>query len=160
MGKQMTWKEIHTQTRQEMDVSREKARSLEEEKKGLPKLQQEADQGVKSIEPMRFQPVNGTDHFESEFGIKGDDIIFHFWPWKYHENERNNRPVPRFPKKFPSTLVATMGRVFDPMRIEIFEDRDVGAWFVKAVGYGSTTFHRDLSLKAITELYKALGGEV
>lgn len=154
-----TWREIHTETRQEIDVTREKAKSLEDEKLGLPKLQKEADQGLKPIQPIRFQPINGTDYFEAEFGVRGNDIIFHFWPWKYHETERNGRPVPRFHKGFASILVSTMGTVFDPMRVEIYEDRDVGAWFVKAIGYGTNTFHRDLSIKAVTELYKALGGQ-
>lgn len=155
----MSWKEIHTASGTYIEVDAAKEQKLEEAKKDLPIIQKEAASGLKPFELIKFQPVLSAGRFEAEFAVKGDDVIFHIWPHGYHEAERDKRHPPRFPKGFADLLVKTMGSAFDPMRIEIHEDRDIGAWFVKAIGYGSSTFYRELSIKAVTSLHKAMGGD-
>ena len=43
--------------------------------------------------------------------------------------------------------------------VDIEHDPDVGAWFVKAKGWGENQFSRELSIKACEQLHKALGGK-
>jgi hypothetical protein len=155
----MTWTAFHTATRTNLDLNEDKEAQYDADKKeSLPILEKEAKQGMKGFKPIKFQPVHSIGIFEAEFGVKNQDLIFHFWPDGYHQAERDKRVTPRFPKNIGSILLENMSKVFDPMRIEVYEDRDVGAWFVKANGFGDSTFHRELAIKAVTAVHKAMGG--
>lgn len=154
------WTVFHTPSRTKLEADEEKTKQYEEAKKdSLPAIQKEAEEGVKPFEPIRFQPVHSVGFFEAEFGMRKKDIIFHFWPDGYHQAERDKRVLPRFPKGFGELLLKVMSDAFDPMRIEVYEDKDVGAWFVKALGFADSTFARELAIKAVTSVHKALGGE-
>ena len=121
------WKEINTANGKEITIDAAKEKLFNEVRKDLPLIQKEASAGVKSFEPLKFQPVVSSGRFEAEFAAKGGDIIFHIWPHGYHEAERQGKYLPKFPKDFSDLLVKTMGSSFDPMRVEIHEDRDIGA---------------------------------
>ena len=60
---------------------------------------------------------------------------------------------------FESSLLKVMGEVFDPKRVTIEHDIDVGALFVRAKGWGEAQFYRDLCIKACEQIHAAMGGE-
>lgn len=164
----MNWTEQQAGSRKATEVSEAKAKLFEEVKKDLPVVQKEADGGVRPFKPVQLQPVKGVHTFEGEFGIKDEDVIFHFWPWGYHDAERNGERPPMFAHypdarlysegAFKELLQKTVGAVF-MNRTEISFDADIGAWFVKAIGYANSQFHRQLSIDACESLHKAMGGE-
>lgn len=164
----MEWTERETQTRQQLDVSEARARILNEEKRvSLPVFQKESD-GAKPFEKVDFQPIKGVGTFEAEFGVKGEDVLYHFWPWGHHEVERKNgvnedgpfaQRLPRFPSDFEKTLSHAMAAAFGQGRCDVKWDPDMNAWFVRANGYGTNQFHRDLCIQAAQILHKAMGGK-
>lgn len=157
----MAWTERDVSTGKEMDVTGDKARMLDEVKKtSLPIVQKEADGGVRPFEPMALQPVKGVLTFEGEFGVKGNDVIFHFWPWGYHDADRQEGTViPKFRKDIKQVLKASFKTVYEPSRCEFSYDGDLGSWFVLAKGYGQAQFFREVCIEAVTALHKNLGGK-
>lgn len=121
----------------------------------LPIAVKEASAGDKGIDQVDFQPVKSPGTYEAEFAVKGDDVIFHFWPWGYHDAERRGETTPRFKRGFQDSLMKAMSQAFDPKRVEISEDKDMGAIFVKASGFGSNQFFRKLSIEACELLHKS-----
>lgn len=157
----MHWKELDTKSRTNIPVDEAKARILDEAKKELPVVQREADGGVRPFETVQYQPIQGVGIFEAEFGVKKEDVIFHFWPWGYHASERAGESRrPTFRKGFDQELKKAVEGEFRNHRAEVFEDPDVGAWFVRVIGGANFQFHRQMCINAVTSLYKALGGEV
>lgn len=163
----MSWTEREIATGKEVDVDVAKARLLDEVKKtSLPIVQKEADAGARPIAQVQFQPVKATNTFEAEFGVKGEDLLFHFWPYGYHDVERYNdgldsamcKSLPKFKSDFEKLLSESMYAVFGKNRCELSFDGDVGAWFVKANGWGQSQFHRNLCIEAVTILHRAMGG--
>lgn len=152
----MDWVEQKTQTRENVEVTEAKAKLLNEVKKDLPVVQKEADGGVRPFEALKLQPILGSNTFEAEFGVKGDDVIFHFWPWGYHDAERKNERPPHFLPDFEKKLMAAMTEIFK--RAEVSKDEDVGAFFVRIPSGAEYQFHRDMSIKAVSAFHVSLGG--
>lgn len=143
-----------------MTVTTDRAALLDKVKTEVhPKIVREAKSGDKGIDPLRFQPVRSPGLFEAEFAQRGEDVIFHFWPWGLHQADKESRPRPAFPPGFKSTLSSVLTKAFAPDAIKVEDDRDMGAIFVRVVGLGSRQFWRDLTIKAVTDLHHALGGE-
>lgn len=157
----MAWTEREVATGKEVDVTAAKAQMLDEVKKAsMPIVQKESEGGVRPFDTVKFQPVKGVGTFEAEFGIKGDDVIFHIWPYGYHDADRKEGQVlPKFIPAFEATLKTSFtGTVFTPARCDFSFDGDLGAWFVRAKGYSQNQFFRQLSIEALTYLHKNLGG--
>lgn len=158
--------EQQTETRKTSAATEAKAKEYDEAKKSLPVVQKEADAGVRPFSTVEFQPIKGVNTFEAEFGVKGDDVIFHFWPWGYHDVERSNenvanaRRLPIFEKGFEDKLKKVLAKTFGESRCDVSFDSDMGAWFVKARGAGLNQFNRELCIEAATNLHSEMGGEV
>lgn len=156
----MSWVEQELKNRKPIDVSRERERVLDATKREVhPIIIQEASQGDRPFEPIKFQPVKSPGLFEAEFAKKEADLIFHFWPWGLHEADRNGTPRPPFTAKFRYELQSVMDQTFDKRFVKIDEDRDMGSMFVKIAGAGAKQFWHDLGVKAVTLLHQRLGGE-
>ena len=140
-----------------VDAERAKVLDLAREEK-LPVIEKEAATGVKSLDPLKFQPVHSPGIYEAEFAMKGDDIIFHFWPWGYHKSDRNGEKTPRLSRNFPAVLSQVFTNLFGSGRFDIENDEDMGAHYVRCIGWGSNQFARDLAIKACKGLHSALGG--
>lgn len=156
----MSWleKNIETNAVSQTDAARTKV--LDEARaETLPTVLKEADSGQKPFKPIELQPVKSPGIYDAEFGVKGTDVIFHFWPSGYHAAERRGAASPQFKPGFEATLKKVMGDVFDARRVVIESDPDVGALFVRAHGWGEAQFHRDLCIKACEQLHAAMGGE-
>lgn len=125
-----------------------------------PVILREEGLGAKPVVVIDFQPILSKGFYEAEFAMKGNDVIFHFWPDRYHEAERSELPTPTFPKDFEVKLKAVLGDVFGAHRVEMSMDADIGAWFAKAFGYGTHEYARKLSIEVCEKLHKDLGGEV
>lgn len=155
----MAWLEKDQTTDQIAEADAERAKLLNEVKKGsLPTIRKESELGAPPFKELELQPVKSPGIYEAEFGVKDANVIFHFWPWGYHAADVAGRATPKFSKDFLPKLTRIMGETFDPKRVEIKEDPDVGAIFVKALSWGESQFHRELSVKACEALHKALGG--
>lgn len=156
----MSWLEKNTETNEVAAPTAVRAQVLDEAREqGLPTITKEAEAGVKPFAQVEFQPVKSPGIYEAEFGVKGGDVIFHFWPSGYHVAERRGVAGPRFKPNFEAELKKVMGSVFDSNRVLIDHDPDVGAIFVRAKGWGEAQFHRDLCIKACEQLHAAMGGE-
>ena len=156
----MSWleKEVETNKVGRPDEARTKVLDAERDT-GLPVMTKEADSGVKPFEQVQLQPVKSPGIYEAEFGVKNQDVIFHFWPSGYHAADRRGVAAPQFKKGFEVALKKVMGEVFDPKRVVIEHDQDVGALFVRAKQWGEAQFHRDLCIKACEKLHAEMGGE-
>jgi hypothetical protein len=140
-------------------VDAQKANEYDQAKaEGLPVVTKEAEGGIKPLDPVKFQPVRSPGIFEAEFGVKGKDLIFHFWPDGYHKADRNSLAPPAFKKDFLQRLTKTMVDTFTKERVLIEEDRDMGAFFVKAHGWGENDSYREISIKVCEIFHKAMGG--
>lgn len=124
----------------------------------LPVAQREADAGIRPFEPIDFQPVKSPSNYEAEFAVKGEDVIFHFWPWAFHDAQSKGHTPPYFRKDFREHLTVSMSKTFGPNRLQIEEDKDMGAFFVKAVGFGLNSFFRNLCIEACEDLHTRLEG--
>src|SRR3954463_8140201 len=82
-------------------------------KDSLPKVQKEANDGVRPFKTVDFQPVKSPNIYEAEFGVKEEDVIFHFWPWNYHMLERQGHRTPEFPKGFQIKLLEALEDSFE-----------------------------------------------
>jgi hypothetical protein len=156
----MDWLEKDQETNRISKADAERSQLLNEVKKGsLPTIQKEADNGAPPFKEMKFQPVKSPGIYEAEFGVKGKDLLFHFWPWGYHAADANGQATPKFSADFLPKLKKIMGETFDAKRIEVKDDADVGALFVKASSWADNEFHRELAVKACEALHKAMGGK-
>jgi hypothetical protein len=158
----MPWAEMQTNSGAEIAVTAEKERELNKAKEeGAPVIVKEASAGMKPFDPVEYQPVRSPDIYEGEFGVKGSDLIFHFWPANYHNAERAGKALPRFKPGFDVVLKQVFTDAFGAgvSRVEVFHDPDVGAFCVLAHGWGDNQYHRELSIKACEALHQALGGE-
>lgn len=124
----------------------------------LPDLLHEADSGVKPIEPVRFQPVKSPGLYEAEFAMKDGALIFHVWPWGYHEAQRLEQREPTFKADFEQTLRAALATNFRPTQSEFSFDGDMGAWFVKVVGYAESQYWFEHAVQCLETLHAAMGG--
>lgn len=141
-------------------VSEKVSSELDSLKKELsPIVVKEADSGVKGFDQLDFQPVMSPSNYEAEFASKGDDLIFHIWPWKFHEADRAGKIRPRFKKNFDTLLTAAFGKVFFS-KWEFSFDEDMGSFFVKAHGFGSGQFARENAIEALECLHSAMTNEV
>lgn len=154
----MSWIERDIKTNKDAVANSERAQVLDKERAtSLPTIVKEASE-IRPFEPVRPQPVISPGIFEGEFLIKKNDIVFHFWPYGYHEADRKSLAAPKFHKKFPAVLASVMRDTFGESRVSLSEDADVGAWFVRAMGWGDNVFARELCVKACGRLHKDLGG--
>jgi hypothetical protein len=156
----MSWLEQDVKTGKQAHVAPPKARELDQVKaESLPVIEKEADRGQRPFETIKFQPVRSPGIYEAEFAAKEEDLIFHFWPYGYRKAKRAGTAAPWFNKKFEPTLTTSMKKVFGEQRVEIAHDKDMGSFFVKAIGWGEHQFARDLSIQVCEEVHKTLGGE-
>lgn len=156
----MNWleKEVETNKVAEADAARTKV--LDEERgTSLPVIVKEADAGVRPFAQVELQPVKSPGIYEGEFGVKGSDLIFHFWPSGYHAAERRGAATPKFDPHFEAKLKEAFDGIFEGRRMVYDRDLDMGAWFVKAIGWAENQFHRDLCIKACEKLHALLGGQ-
>lgn len=147
----MTWESLDTKTK-----SRGRSENPEYDdaaRECSPVLHKEESQGPKTFGAIQFQPVVSYGLFEGEFAIKGPDLIFHFWPYKHAEGKGKT-----FPKGFPEKLIAAMTDSFGPSRFDAVEDRELGSWFVRAIGFGEHDFAQSRAVGAVRQLHKSLGG--
>jgi hypothetical protein len=155
----MSWVERQSDTGMDITVTPEKARKFEEAKAaGLPVVEREAAKGQMPFDPVRFTPVRSPGIYEAEFAKKDGDLIFHFWPYGYHEADRQNRRTPKFGPTFEAQLRQVMCSHFSTRSIEFHHDQDMGAWYVKIQHWGEKQFFHDLAVKACEKLHYALGG--
>jgi hypothetical protein len=153
------WTERETESRKEKEVSPQKAAELDAARdKDLPVIQKEAA-GAKLFDQIKFQPVRAYGYFDAEFAVKDGNIIFHFWPHGFHEAQQVGKRIPDFPVAFESKLNQAMSHAFTRNRVEVREDRDMGAYFVKATGYGSSISPFEMAVGACQRLYRSLSGE-
>jgi hypothetical protein len=131
--------------------------SVKEQVRG--KIKEEKKAGSKQFKQVRFQPVRSPGIYEAEFGAKGKDLIFHFWPHGYHSADAQSLATPRFSKEFLPRLKTIMSETFGHNRVEIKQDPDVGAIFVKANNWGESQFCRELAIKACEAVHQANGGK-
>lgn len=154
----MTWKEKVPGERESHESTPEMTALYNMEKeKGLPVISSEP--GKKEFEPVSPQPVQSPGIYEAEFMTMGKDVIFHFWPWGYHDAESLNKVPPRFLKTFPDALKRAVASSLPSIKHEVTEDRDMGAWFVKAYGLADNLFSRDLAIKVCQTVHENMGGE-
>lgn len=155
----MAWREREVETGKEEVVGLDRTRELNEARdQALPAMLKEAEIGKKPFIPVRFQPVRSPGLYEAEFAKRDNDVIFHFWPYGYHEADRKNLAAPKFPKDFQAKLSESMNSAFGPHRVSVKNDLDMGAFFVCATGWGIQQFWFDLAVKACQNLHKSLGG--
>lgn len=155
----MTWKEKQTGDRTNVfDASPERARLYDLEKSTtLPIIGKEP--GKKPFEAVKAQPVRSPGIYEAEFIAKDGDVVFHFWPEGYHKAEEEGRNPPHFPPTFSKAMQSAISKVMAPSKVDISEDRDMGAWFVRVHGLATKPFQFDLCVKACEEVHKAMGGK-
>lgn len=118
-----------------------------------PLVAKEAQQD-KGIEPIEFQPVKSPGNYEAEFAKKDDDILFHFWPYGFHDAQDKEKTPPRFKNGFETFLTQVMSETYGPKRVQLEKDLDMGAIFVRAMGAGSNQFFREVAIKACELLHQ------
>lgn len=155
----MNWSVIRERAGVPEKANQKAEAAYEEAKRELgPQIEREV--GLRqNLEPIRFQPVRSPGIYEAEFGQKGDDVIFHFWPYGYHAADSAGRALPRFPKIFESVLERAMVSSYGEGRFEIINDKDMGAWFARAKGWGTSMFARETAVKVCEAVHKGLGGQ-
>lgn len=154
----MSWSEQNQETRTVRQVERKEYDEAAREY--APLIEREERQGAKGFGLIHLQPVRSVGLFEGEFASKGPDLIFHFWPYRYAEALRGEKKLPTFPVGFEAALRTAMAQVFGVHRLEVSEDKDMGAWFVRASGFGEHDFARKLAVDACTALHTGLGGKL
>jgi hypothetical protein len=155
----MNWIEQESRSNTLSVADQERARLLDMVKKEtLPTIKREEEEGAPEFQPLDFTHIKSPGIFEGEFGAKNKDLLFHFWPYGHSQAHREGKRPPNFKPAFKPALKAAMCEVFEANRIEIEEDKDVGAIFVKAKGWGDHQYVRELSIKACEALHKAMGG--
>lgn len=114
-----------------------------------------ADKAEK-VEPVIFQPVISPGNYEGEFGVKKNDIIFHFWPHGYHEAEDKRLAKPRFSSKFLSSLKTVVEDSFGANRTKIEFDEELGSYFVHANGWATNPMYKNMCIEFCERLHKLL----
>lgn len=154
----MNWKEQLSDGRGTItDVPESRAELYNREKEvSIPVIAKEEE---RPFEPVTPQPVISPGIYEGEFIVHGPNVIFHFWPYGYHEADDLDRVPPRFPKNIKDVLTKAMKESLSPTELDINEDKDMGAWFVRARGLSERPFFKDLAIKACETLHKAMGGK-
>lgn len=153
------WLEKDQQTKQIQGADSKRTAELNTEKAtSLPVIFKETQAGAPPFDPMKFQPVIGTDIFEAEFAVKGPDLIFHFWPYNYHSTDAAGSSTPSFKKGFKEQLLRSFESIFGKNRIVIKDDSDMGALFVKAVGWADNQFYKEQAIRAFKHFYTDMGG--
>lgn len=154
----MNWVERNTENTAS-GVAAPKAAEFDEAKlQVMPVITKEAGRGEVPVQQVHFQPVKSPGIYEAEFANKDGTVIFHFWPYGYHQAERDGKPTPRFKPDFEKKLRAVMVPAFGERALSFEQDKDMGSWFVSAAGWGERQFYRDLAIKACRDLHYALGG--
>lgn len=137
-------------------VSEKVSESLDTLKKELsPVVEKEASSGAKAFETINFTPVLSPNNYEAEFAIKEDDLIFHIWPWKYHETEERGVQTPRFRKDFEEKLNRSFGSVFFS-KWEYEFNEEMGSYFIRAPGSGSNMFAKENAIECLENLHKEM----
>lgn len=153
------WQERDVESKQDHMVSSAKAAELDSAKaETMPELLKETS-GMRPFEQIKFQPVRAHGLFDAEFAVKGDDIIFHFWPYGFHQAQHSGTREPNFPTGFLEKLKESLKTSFAATRTEVTLDKDMGAYFVKAIGYATAISSFTLATEACKHLYKLLGGQ-
>jgi hypothetical protein len=150
-------KDVPVPHRASAEKERERDRARDE---NLPIVQSQAAKGKLPFNPVRLTPVKSPGIYEGEFGSKDGDVILHFWPYGYHQAERDRLAAPRFVGDFPEKLKAVMEREFGSGRVVVEHVPDLGSWCVTARGWAAQQFHMELAIKACERLHLALGGKV
>lgn len=118
----------------------------------LPLADREARSGDKPFEPIDFQPVKSPGHFEAEFALKGNDVIFHFWPWGFHEAQERGAIPPRFLSLLPEYLAESLSKEYGS-KAQLSADEDMGALFVRVPEAGINQFWREIAIKVCEHLH-------
>lgn len=159
----MSWTQKDNESQSVGSVEGDRSREYDMVRQNnLPKLQKEADDGEVPVQPVEFQPVRSPGIYEGEFGVKMNDLLFHFWPSGYHDALKKQQVPPSFPSRpvpFEIALSASFTDVFGKNRVEVKHDGDMGAYFVKATGFGVNQFHREMAIRACEKLHAAMGGK-
>jgi hypothetical protein len=123
-------------------------------------LREKGQEGTrkKGFEKLSFQPVVSKGFYEAEFAVRGEDVIFHIWPYGYRKALDDRTPLPKFPKAFQNAMLKAFGEVFGSHRLFVDFDRDMGSFFVRADNFKAHPHHHELSVQACRKLHKALGG--
>lgn len=157
----MYWKEQLSGLKDKISIVDDKrAKELDTEKEtSIPAI--ESEPSYKTFDPIRPQPIISPKIYEAEFLVKGNDVIFHFWPHGYHEADDLNKILPRFPKMFQSILKESMSEVIanNSVSLAIEEDKDMGAWFIKANNLAINPMYKDLCIKVCEMIHKKMGGQ-
>lgn len=152
----MTWIRRDNATGVISQAEAEKAQRYEEDKNAaLPTIRKESESTM-PFEPVRFQPVKSTE-YEAEFGVKGDDVLFHFWPPGYHQADAIGQRTPTFRKDFEDKLGFCLSKEVPRHQLKL--DEDVGAVFVICPGLALNLSHRQLCIRVCEKLHYELGGK-
>jgi hypothetical protein len=156
----MSWTKRDQETAAISPVTGEAANSYDKAREeALPVFKKEVElNATQTLKPVDFQPVRSPGIYEAEFGVKYNDLIFHFWPWNYHSELKAGKNPPRFKAGFEDALRKVMDVEFGNHRVELKNDEDVGAFSVKCFGFGQNQFHREMAIKACEALHLAMGG--
>lgn len=156
----MHWIEKEQDSRHITAADTERSALLDKVKKeSLPTVKKEAENGAPQFQPLELQHLRSPGIYEGEFGPKNEDLIFHFFPHGYTQAAHEGKRPPNFKPGFKEKLQVVMGETFGHQRVEIKEDKDVCAFFVKAKNWGQHQFMKELAIKACEALHKAMGGE-
>lgn len=123
----------------------------------LPAAERESGKD-KALQPIEFQPVKSPNNYEAEFARKDGDVLFHFWPWGYHEAQDSQKFLPRFRPHFETFLRASLAETYGQNRYEVTEDPDMGAYFIRIPSGGLNQFYREMAIKLCEMLHKMYGG--
>lgn len=164
----MNWIEQEHASRRHLQVTEERALELDKTKQeSYPVIAGEVGRGIKPLKEVRFQPVQSPGIFEAEFAQRDSttddgkisrDVIFHFWPWGLHAADKREEIRPSFRRGFKEALQKVMTSEYQGL-VQIEDDRDMGAFFVRIRGAGGQQFWHQLAVKAVTTLHLSLGGE-
>ena len=155
----MSWVERQMDTGVATNVAADKAHMLDQAKaEGLPVVEKEAARGQMPIDPVRFTPVKSPGIYEAEFAKRDSDVIFHFWPYGFHQAHREGKRPPGFVRNMLVSSRQVMVEQFGESACEFHSDADMGALSVKVKGLGEKQFFHELSVKALEKLHYALGG--
>ena len=130
------------------------SKEYDSKKESLSPLAAKEAQQDKGIDPIEFQPVKSPGNYEAEFAKKDDDVIFHFWPWGFHDAQDKGTTPPRFKNGFETFLTQVMAEQYGAKRIQLEKDLDMGALFVRAMGASSNQFFREVAIKACELLHQ------
>jgi len=111
---------------------------------------------AKIIEPIQFQPVKAPGHYEAETAVRGQDVIFHIWPWGYHQAVAEEARPPSFRPKFQDWISTAFLSEYPDANIFIDYDADMGSFFVKIHGVGVSQFWMKRAIQCLENLYNLL----